>query len=64
MYRIESNIDTQSQEYKDNFAHMKKAVAEYKDRLARVQEGGPKKYRDLQKSRGKLLPRARPGLAN
>ncbi len=59
MYRIESNIDTQSQEYKDNYAHMAKAVAEYKDRLAQVQKGGPKKYRDLQKSRGKLLPRER-----
>jgi len=59
MYRIESNIDTQSQEYKDNYEHMTKAAAEYKDRLARVQEGGPKKYRDLQKSRGKLLPRER-----
>ena len=59
MYRIESNIDTQSQEYKDNFEHMTKAVAQYKERLTRVQEGGPKKYRDLQKSRGKLLPRER-----
>ena len=59
MYRIESHIDTRSQEYKDNSAHMKKAVAEYRDRLARVQEGGPKKYRDLQKSRGKFLPRER-----
>jgi 3-methylcrotonyl-CoA carboxylase beta subunit len=59
MYRIESKVDTQSQEFKDNFEHMRKAVAEYKERLAKVQEGGPKKYRDLQKSRGKLLPRER-----
>jgi acetyl-CoA carboxylase carboxyltransferase component len=59
MYRIESKVDTQSKEYRNNFEHMKKAVAEYKERLAQVQEGGPKKYRDLQKSRGKLLPRER-----
>lgn len=59
MFRMESKVDTQSQEYKENFKHMKKAVAEYKEKLAKVQEGGPLKYRDLQKSRGKLIPRER-----
>lgn len=59
MFRIESKVDTRSKEYKDNFEHMKKAVAEYKERLAKVQEGGPLKYRELQKSRGKLLARER-----
>jgi acetyl-CoA carboxylase carboxyltransferase component len=59
MYRIESKVDTQSKEYKENFKQMKRLVAEYKDRLAKVQEGGPQKYRELHKSRGKLLPRER-----
>lgn len=59
MYRIESKIDTQSQEYKNNYAGMKKCVDEYKERLARIKEGGPPKYRELQKSRGKLLVRER-----
>ena len=59
MYRIESKIDTQSKEYKENFEQMKKVVAEYRERLARIQEGGPKKYRDLHKSRKKLLVRER-----
>jgi acetyl-CoA carboxylase carboxyltransferase component len=59
MFRIESKIDTQSKEYKDNFEHMKRAVVEHRERLANVQEGGPLKYRELQKSRGKLLPRER-----
>jgi len=59
MYRIESKIDTQSQEYRENFEQMKRLVAEYKERLAKIQEGGPAKYRELQKSRGKLLVRER-----
>ena len=59
MFRIESKVDTKSKEYKENFEHMKKVVAEYKERLAQVQEGGPPKYRELHKSRGKLLPRER-----
>ncbi len=59
MYRIESKIDRQSDEYKKNLKHMKKLVAEYKQILAEVQQGGPAKYRELHKSRGKLLARER-----
>jgi acetyl-CoA carboxylase carboxyltransferase component len=59
MFRIESKVDTKSKEYKENFEYMKKVVTEYKERLAKIQEGGPLKYRELHKSRGKLLPRER-----
>jgi len=59
MFRIESKVDTQSQDYKQNFEHMTKVVAEYKERLTKVQAGGPIKYRELHKSRGKLLVRER-----
>ena len=59
MFRIESKVDIKSKEYKENFEHMKKVVAKYKKRLAKIQEGGPPKYRELHKSRGKLLPRER-----
>ena len=59
MFKIESKIDTQSKEYKENYDHMQKAVAEYKEKLAKIQEGGPKKYRDLHTSRKKLLVRER-----
>jgi len=59
MFRIESKIDIKSQEYKKNAEHMKKVVAEYKERLAKVQEGGPVKYKERHKSRGKLLVRER-----
>jgi len=59
MFRIESKVDTKSKEYQENFEYMKKVVTEYKRRLAKIQEGGPLKYRELHKSRGKLLPRER-----
>ena len=32
MFKIESKVDTQSPEYKENFDHMKKLVVEYKER--------------------------------
>ena len=59
MFRIESKVDTKSPEYKDNSEQMQRVVAEYKDRLAKVQLGGPEKYRELHKSRKKLLVRER-----
>ena len=59
MYRIESKVDTESKEFKDNHKSLKKEVEFYKKRLAKIQEGGPKKYRDLHKSREKLLVRER-----
>ncbi len=59
MFRIDSKVDTQSKEYKKNYAQMKKIVDAYKERCAKIREGGPKKYRDLQISRGKLLVRER-----
>jgi acetyl-CoA carboxylase carboxyltransferase component len=59
MYRIESKVDTKSLEYKENFEQMKKVVAEYRKKLSKIQEGGPKKYIDLHKSRKKLLVRER-----
>jgi len=59
VFKIESKVDTQSQEYKDNFDHMKKVVAEFKERLAKAKEGGPPKNRELHKSRKKLLVRER-----
>jgi len=59
MFRIESKVDTQSAEFKANSEHMEKVVADYKERLAKAQEGGPPKNRELHKSRKKLLVRER-----
>jgi len=59
MYRIESKVDTRSKDYRENFQSLKREVDIYKERLAKIQEGGPKKYRELHKSRNKLLVRER-----
>ncbi|MFQ6109742.1 MAG: carboxyl transferase domain-containing protein, partial [Candidatus Aminicenantales bacterium] len=59
MFRIESKIDTKSAEYKENFVHMKHLVSEYKERLEKIRQGGPQRYRELHKSRRKLLVRER-----
>jgi acetyl-CoA carboxylase carboxyltransferase component len=59
MFRIESTVDTQSPDYRENFARMQDVVQEYRQRLAETQLGGPAKYRELHKSRDKLLARER-----
>jgi acetyl-CoA carboxylase carboxyltransferase component len=59
MFKIESRIDTQGPEFKLNREAMARAVAEYRERLAKTQAGGPAKNVELHKSRGKLLVRER-----
>lgn len=59
MFRLESKVDTKSQEYRENYEHFKRLVAEYKSILKEVQQGGPPHYRELHKKRGKLLVRER-----
>ncbi len=59
MFRIESQVDTQSRDFQENADSLKRIVEEYKQRLAQVRLGGPAKYRELHKSRKKLLVRDR-----
>ncbi|MBN1270872.1 MAG: methylcrotonoyl-CoA carboxylase [Candidatus Aminicenantes bacterium] len=59
MFRIKSQVDTQSPDFKENVKKMKEVVTTYKKRLAEIQKGGPEKYRELHKSRGKMLVRER-----
>jgi len=59
MFRIESKIDTKSQDYRRNVENMEKIIADFQARLIKVQQGGPEKYRELHKSRSKLLVRDR-----
>jgi acetyl-CoA carboxylase carboxyltransferase component len=56
---MESKVDTKSSEYRENFKNMKKLVDEYKEKLSKIQLGGPEKYRKLHKSRKKFLVRER-----
>ena len=59
MFRIESRVDPQSLEFKENADHMRRLADEHRERLAAARLGGPPKYRELHKSRGKLLVRER-----
>ena len=59
MFRIESQVDTQSREFQENAESLRRVVEEYRARLAQVRQGGPAKYRELHKSRKKLLVRDR-----
>jgi acetyl-CoA carboxylase carboxyltransferase component len=59
MFRIESKIDTKSEEFKKNVEALKKVVATFEERLAVVQAGGPPAAREKHLARGKLLTRDR-----
>lgn len=59
MYRIESKVNTKSKEFKENYEHMEKAVAQFKERLEDVKKGGPPKMYEKHKARGKLTARER-----
>ncbi len=59
MYRIESKIDTGSEEFKRNYEYHKRLAQELKERIEEVKKGGPPKYVERHKARGKLLVRER-----
>lgn len=59
MFRIESKMDTSSQEFKENFENMKRAVEELRKRLEQVNKGGPPEAIKKHKERGKLTVRER-----
>jgi acetyl-CoA carboxylase carboxyltransferase component len=59
MYRIESKVDTNSANFKENYARNKEQHLVFKMRLDAVKEGGPEKARKVHLERGKLLTRDR-----
>lgn len=56
---IQSNINTKTQQYADNYAHMQAQVNELQEVVQKVLLGGGEKSRERHISRGKLLPRER-----
>ena len=56
---IESNISTDSDEFRENSASMQAQVDELKSRMAKVAEGGGERAVERHRSRGKLLARER-----
>ncbi len=59
MYKIESKIDPNSKEFKENKVAMQEAVNTLKERLASVRKGGPEYMHEKHKKRGKLFVRDR-----
>ncbi len=59
MRRIESKIDTKSQEFKENEANLQRVVEEFRERLEKLKQGGSEKARKRHLDRKKLLPRDR-----
>lgn len=59
MYRIETKVRTSDSEYKANYAHNTAKLAEFRERLAVIKEGGPRRAVEKHKSRGKLTARER-----
>jgi len=59
MYKIESKINPNSQEFKGNSSVMEKAVHTLKERLAEVRKGGPEYMHKKHAERGKLFVRER-----
>ena len=59
MDAFESHVNPSSDEFKTNQERMSALVAEYRDRLARVREGGGPKYLQRHRAQGKLFVRER-----
>jgi 3-methylcrotonyl-CoA carboxylase beta subunit/propionyl-CoA carboxylase len=59
MDRLETHIDTASEQFKTNYNRMTALVAEYRERLAVVRQGGGPKYVQRHREQGKLPVRER-----
>ena len=59
MPRITSKINSKSQEFADNAAHMQVQVDDLNEKIAQIKQGGGEKANKRHTDRGKLLPRER-----
>jgi len=59
MSQIQSRVNTRSEEFLANAAHMEGLVGDLRERLEEIKRGGGEKYQDRHQSRGKLLVRDR-----
>ncbi len=59
MYKINSHIDTDGREYRDNFEKYTRVLEHFREMMQLVMQGGPQNAIDKHRSRNKLLPRER-----
>lgn len=56
---LKSNLNTRSDDFKANAAHMQSLVDDLKEKVSGIKQGGGERAREKHLSRGKLLPRER-----
>ena len=56
---LQSKVNPRSEEFQANQASMAKAVADLRDKVTTIQQGGGPSYQERHIARGKLLPRER-----
>lgn len=56
---LQSKINPRSEEFQTNQASMAEAVADLRDKVSTIQQGGGPSYQERHIARGKLLPRER-----
>ncbi|USG60216.1 hypothetical protein NBZ79_13625 [Sneathiella marina] len=56
---LKSNLNTRSDDFKSNAAHMQSLVDDLSDKVNVIKQGGGERAREKHLSRGKLLPRER-----
>ncbi|WP_409525902.1 carboxyl transferase domain-containing protein [Nitrincola sp. MINF-07-Sa-05] len=56
---LQSKINTRSDEFRANHESMASAVADLRDKVATIEQGGGPSYQERHLARGKLLPRER-----
>lgn len=56
---LKSNLNTKSDQFKSNAAHMQTLIDDLRDKVTTIKQGGGERARDKHLSRGKLLPRER-----
>jgi 3-methylcrotonyl-CoA carboxylase beta subunit len=56
---LKSNLNTRSEDFKANAAHMQSLVDDLKEKVSVIKQGGGERAREKHLSRGKLLPRER-----
>jgi len=59
MFRIESKINTSSDEFRDNSEHNKRLVEDLRERMEEIKLGGPEHHRKRHIDRGKMMVRDR-----
>ena len=57
---IRSNLNTRTDRFRENAVYNRALIADLRDTVAAIKQGGPERARERHLARGKPLPRGRP----